>query len=168
MRYTHSHIIFHWLTALLVLGLVVSGLAYSFELADKGALNAHQVMGQALLVVVTLRVIARLARRPDKVDLGHASWERILAGAVHLGLYALLIAFIVTGYVSASALSNNMLLLPGDLAFARSDTGEVLLEIHYALKWVLLALFGLHFAGAMKHALVDRDNTLSSMWFSKT
>ena len=33
---------------------------------------------------------------------------------------------------------------------------------------VLLALFGLHLAGAMKHALVDRDNTLSSMWFSKT
>ncbi|MEO1239249.1 MAG: cytochrome b/b6 domain-containing protein [Pseudomonadota bacterium] len=167
MQYAHSHIIFHWLTALLVLGLVASGLAYSFELADKGALNAHQIMGQALIVVVALRILTRVVKRPAKADTGHAGWERALAGAVHLGLYALLIAFIVTGYVSASALSNNMLLFPGDLAFARSDTGEVLLEVHYALKWVLLALFGLHFAGAMKHALIDRDNTLSSMWFSK-
>lgn len=168
MRYMHSHIIFHWLTALLVLGLVGSGLAYSFELADKDALNAHQVMGQALIVVVALRIATRLSHRPVKADLGHKGWERTLAGAVHLGLYGLLIAFIVTGYISASALSNNMLVFPGDLAFARSDIGETLLEVHYSLKWVLLALFGLHFAGAMKHALIDRDNTLSSMWFSKT
>ena len=168
MRYTHSHITFHWLTALLVLGLVASGLAYSFELADKGALNAHQLMCHALIIVVTLRILTRVVKRPAKADLGHAGWERALASAVHLGLYGLLIAFIVTGYVSASALSNNMLLIPGDLAFARSDTGEVLLEVHYALKWALLALFGLHFAGAMKHTLIDRDGTLSAMWFSKT
>ncbi|MEL7462353.1 MAG: cytochrome b/b6 domain-containing protein [Pseudomonadota bacterium] len=168
MQYARSHIVFHWLTAVLVLGLVGSGLAFSFELAGKGALNAHQIMGQALIVVVALRILTRIARAPAPADLGHAAWERRLAGAVHLGLYGLLIAFIVTGYVSASALSSNMLLFPADLAFARSDTGETLLEVHYALKWALLALFGLHFAGAMKHMLIDRDDTFSSMWFSKT
>lgn len=168
MLYSHVHIVFHWLTALLVVGLVGSGLAYSFELADKGALNAHQVMGQALIVVVAMRIFTRVVHRPAKADLGHAGWERALAGAVHLSLYGLLIAFIITGYVSASALSNNMLLVPGDLGFARSDTGETLLEVHYALKWALLALFGMHLAGAMKHTLIDRDSTLSSMWFSKT
>lgn len=168
MTYNRAHITFHWLTAVLVLGLVGSGLAYSFELADKPALTAHQIMGQALIVVVTFRIITRLARRPQPAQHAHARWERVLAGLVHVLLYGLLICFIVTGYVSASALTNNVLLFPGDLAFARSDTGEALLEMHYALKWALLVVFGLHFAGAMKHALIDRDDTLSSMWFSKT
>ena len=168
MRYTHSHITFHWLTALLVLGLVASGHANSFEQADKGALNAHQLMGQALIIVVTLRILTRVVKRPAKAALVHAGWVRALASAVQLCLFCLLIAVFVTGDESASDLSNNMLLIPGDLAFARSDTGEVLLEVHYALKWALLALFGLHFAGAMKHTLIDRDGTLSAMWFSKT
>ena len=96
----------------------------------------------------------------------HAAWEKALSSSIHFALYAALLVFVVTGYVSASALRDTSLLFPVDLAFARSDTGEMLLETHYAMKWVLLALLSLHIAGAIKHLVIDRDQTLSNMWFS--
>ncbi len=81
----------------------------------------------------------------------------------HLGLYTALITMTVTGYVAASALGQTALALPVSQSFARSDIGEALLLTHLALKWVLLALVGLHLAGVLKHALQDRDGTLSRM-----
>ena len=97
----------------------------------------------------------------------HKPWERFLAGLVHLCLYLSLILFVCTGYVAASALSNNILILPLDIGFARGATGEAILETHYFMKWVLLVLFSLHLAGALKHLFIDRDTTFSSMWFAR-
>lgn len=165
MTYSTAQITFHWLTVLLLLVLIGSGLAYSYEWAGREALQAHQIAGQALIVILGFRLIARFSHHVPHAE-GHAVWERTLASGVHVALYLCLIAFVVTGYVSASALTNNMLSFPVSRSFARSDTGEILLEIHYLLKWVLLGLFTLHFAGALKHMIIDRDGTMSRMLFS--
>lgn len=165
-RYSLSQKALHWITAVLVLCLVLTGLAYLYEWADEGVIDWHQIAGQILIIVVVFRIIARLRRRVPH-NPAHARWERGLAAGVHLLLYALLIAFVVTGYVSASALKDNALLLPVDIGFARSDLGEQFLEAHYALKWALLAVLGLHLAGVVKHVVIDRDTTFSSIWFSK-
>jgi len=166
--YSSQQIAFHWLTFALVLIMAGTGLAYSYEWADSGAMTAHQVAGQLLIVVLLLRLMTR-ARTGAPAPLGtHTITERRLAQVVHIGLYAVLIAFVVTGYVSASAETRNALLAPVGLGFARSDTGEALLETHYALKWALLTLFALHIAGALKHALIDRDATLSRMLSTTT
>ncbi|MEO0916599.1 MAG: cytochrome b/b6 domain-containing protein, partial [Pseudomonadota bacterium] len=80
-------------------------------------------------------------------------------------LYAALIALVLTGYVAASALGDTRLLFPIDRTFARSDIGETLLDAHFSLKWVLLALLTLHLGAALKHAVFDRDGTFSGMAF---
>ncbi|WP_341368318.1 cytochrome b/b6 domain-containing protein [Yoonia sp. BS5-3] len=166
MKYSKTQVVYHWLTAALIFVMLGTGLAYRFDLADRAALNAHQIAGQLLIVVLALRVGARLMRRRPVTRHQHAAWERLLAGAVHFGLYGTMIAFVITGYVSASALSSNSLIAPVDITFARSDTGEWLLDIHYMLKWVLLGFFGLHLAGALKHLLIDRDDSFSHMTFT--
>lgn len=167
MKYSNAQVAYHWLTALLILLMLGTGFAYRFELADKAALTAHQIAGQLLIFVLALRLITRMTRRKGTDTAEHALWEQVLASTVHIGLYASTIAFVVTGYVSASALTNNSLIAPVDIAFARSDTGEILLEIHYLLKWVLLGFFALHFAGAMKHLIIDRDGSFSNMTFTR-
>jgi len=154
----------HWVTAFLMLGMIATGLMYFFEIASKQVISLHQVMGQLLIVVVACRLIAKARNTPPSHE-QHAMWERVLAGIVQVALYGLIIAFLVTGYVSASALTSNSLLFPVDLAFARSATGEAFLNTHYTLKWVLLGLLSLHIAGAMKHHFIDRDTTLTSIWF---
>jgi len=35
--------------------------------------------------------------------------------------------------------------------------------IHWGLAWTLMGLVGLHAAAAIKHQLIDKDNTLARM-----
>ena len=165
-RYSNRQILFHWASFVLILAMAGSGLAYSFDLADKGAMIFHQIAGQILIVVLALRLITRFTTKVPTAAKTHAKWEQVLAHIVHIGLYLVMIAFVVTGYVAASGEIENALLAPISLTFARSDTGEALLDMHYMLKWALLTLFALHLAGALKHAVIDRDKTLSRMTFS--
>lgn len=58
---------------------------------------------------------------------------------------------------------DNVLLVPPPLNWARSDIGEHLISVHYAMKWIMLGLLALHIAGA----LIDRDRTLARMWFGQ-
>lgn len=169
-KFSNLQITFHWLTAILVLALVGSGLAFTYEIAGAGreTIIAHQIVGQMLIALLVFRIAARLARKTPEIKTAHAAWERALAGSVHLALYGALIGFVVTGYVSASAMRTNALVAPVDIGFARSDLGEAFLELHFALKWALLGLLGLHIAGALKHQIIDRDSTLSNMLFKSS
>lgn len=154
---------YHWISAALILALAASGMLYFWEIADGAAIRVHQVIGQFLIVLLAGRLLAKFRAGRRAADLSHALWERLLAGCVQIALYAAMIVAVVTGYVSASALRENMLLLPVDLAFARSDIGETMLETHYLMKWVLLGLVTLHISGALKHHFIDRDDTLRNM-----
>jgi cytochrome b561 len=50
-----------------------------------------------------------------------------------------------------------------DLIGKSPELGDMLKEAHEALNLALLALVGLHVAGALKHTLIDRDGTLRRM-----
>jgi len=167
MKYSTAQVAYHWLTLLLLVVMGSTGMAYSFEVAEHDAMWVHQITGQALILVLALRIISRLSNPPRSAGPAVAAWQHLAAQAVHLALYLCLIAYVLTGYVSASAESTNALVAPLSFAFARSDFGELLLETHYILKWVLLGLVGLHVAAALKHHLWDKDTTLTHMTFSK-
>ncbi len=166
-KYSHTHRVLHWLTAVLIVVMAASGMSYYLEWSDDFALGLHQIVGQILIVVVVVRIIVRLAQRTRSVELTHERWERLLATTVHLALYAAMVVYVVTGYVAASALRDNLLTNPLALDFARSDLGEVLLETHYSMKWVLLALVTIHLSAALKHHFWDRDDTFFHIWFHK-
>lgn len=168
MSYSNRQIILHWATFALILLMVSTGMAYFYEIGGDGVMRVHQLAGQLLIVVLAWRLVTRFTKGGPPALQTHAAWERMLAHLVHIGLYLVMIAFVVTGYVSASAETDNALLAPVSLSFARSDFGELLLEVHYALKWALLALFALHFGGALKHQIIDRDKTLSRMLFTSS
>lgn len=161
--YTTLQMTLHWTIAVIILSLAFSGLAYAHDLLDNRALIFHQIGGQVLILLLIVRIAIKLQRGAPAPSAHHSRLERGLAYAVHLGLYGVMIAFTATGLVAASALSNPFLVIPLDRGFARSDLGEQILYVHFALKWVLLALFVLHLAGTLKHAIIDRDGTLARM-----
>ena len=168
MRYTNTQVLLHWITALLVVAMIATGALYSNDIGDDLPINIHQIVGQALIVVLILRLLVRSRHKAPPPNPSHQRWERALSGVVHFALYLALIVFVASGYVSASAFSESLLALPVDIGFARSDTGELILEVHFLMKFILAALLLLHIAGALKHAFVDRDKTLSRMWFSSS
>jgi cytochrome b561 len=162
MKYANAQIIYHWVSALLILVMILTGLAYSFEWAGAWVIRAHQTAGQGFIVVLVLRVMAKLMHRSSYQG-PHMVMEKIAALVVHGALYICMIAFAITGYISASGLNNPFLIWPADKSFARSDLGEMILDWHYALKWVLLVLVTLHILGALKHLIWDKDDTFSHM-----
>ncbi|PJI85408.1 cytochrome b561 [Yoonia maricola] len=163
MRYSRAQIVYHWLTVAVLAFMVLSGLAYNYDWIDTGSIRFHQLLGQIFIVLLAARLITRLIYpvTPDHAD--HTAFEVIAARIVHGGLYLCMIAYVFTGYIAASGLRDPMLLAPVNQAFARSDAGEWLLEAHFTLKWILLALFTLHFAGALKHLLWQQNKPISNM-----
>ena len=167
MRYPYGIIVLHWTTAALMFALATSGLLYSYKIVGSNALIFHQWGGQLLLVFVLIWVAIRLAFRVGPRNPDHAWWEKALAALVKITLYALLVAYVITGYVTASGLRSTELLFPINVAFARSDIGDLFMEAHFTLKWVLLAVLALHVLGTLKHSLIDRDKTLRNIWIIK-
>ena len=115
-----------------MLALAASGLLYSYKIVGQNALIFHQWGGQILFVLVFIWIGVRLAlgvgpRNPD-----HVWWEKMLVSLVKILLYALLIAYVVTGYVTASDIRSTELLFPINVALARSDLGDLFMEAHFA------------------------------------
>lgn len=163
MKYSNAQIAYHWLSFVLIGVMAATGLAYSYEWVEGDVMRVHQMAGQLLIAVLALRLGTRLIRRSPAKATSHKLWERRLANIVQLALYGVMIAYVASGYISASAETSNILIAPVSLGFARSDLGEQILYLHYNLKWVLLGLVALHIGGALKHALIDRDDTLAQM-----
>lgn len=163
MKYSKAQIIYHWLTVAVLIAMVLSGLAYTYDWIDKGSMGFHQIAGQAFIAILIMRLIARLTHPTKAGRTHHTSFEDLMARTVHGGLYICMIAYVVTGYVAASGLRDPMLLAPVNQGFARSDTGELFLEAHFALKWILLALFTIHIVAVLKHRFWDKDATNSNM-----
>jgi cytochrome b561 len=170
-RYGTIPQLLHWLTV----GLVV--LAWALGTFDdalpKGAarsagLFVHISVGIAILAVLTVRVLWRLADPPplpESTVLG-VLLER--AGRLaHYGLYALLIAVPVAGIVLQFARGDALPLFglfeiaspwTADRAFVRSVKG-----VHELLANGLMILAGLHAAAAFVHHWIFRDRTLVRM-----
>ena len=167
MRYSYGIIVLHWTTAALMLALAISGLLYSYQVVGSNALIVHQWGGQLLLVIVFIWIGVRLAFGVGPRNSDHVWWEKMLAALVKITLYILLIAYVVTGYVTASGLRSTELLFPINVAFARSDLGDLFMEAHFTLKWVLFGVLALHLLGTLKHSFIDRDNTFRNIWITR-
>ncbi len=166
MIYSKAQIAYHWASALLVLIMAGTGLAYSYELTGDGIMTIHQIAGQLFIVILVLRIMNKATHRTSAPTVASSEVMHRVAQVVHLSLYACLIAYLATGYIAASAETDSSLVAPISLALARSDMGETLLELHYLLKWVLLGLLSLHIAAALKHQYWDKDASLSNMTFN--
>ncbi len=96
----------HWITATLILCLIPMGLFVSVLKAgspDRAEfLAAHQSLGLAVLGVAGLRLLWLLVSPPPAPPAGSPPWGHRLARAVHIGLYGLILAFPVSGFLASA------------------------------------------------------------------
>jgi cytochrome b561 len=161
----------HWATVLLVFAAWLLGI-FGDDLpkgvARDAGLFIHMAAGLAVIVIVALRVLWRIADpppAPEATPLG--VWLDRLGRFAHVALYGLLVAVPVTGIVLEFARGQPLPLFglaeiaspwPADRAFARSVK-----EVHELLAHVLVALAVAHAAAALAHHWVFRDRTLQRM-----
>lgn len=104
-RYTSVAIILHWLIAALILfnfavGYFMEGLPLPFRFT---VVFLHISSGITVLALTVMRVIWRLTHEPPSYSARMKAWERHLAHAVHVFLYAAMVLMPLTGWAIISA-----------------------------------------------------------------
>ncbi|MBS0325623.1 MAG: cytochrome b [Proteobacteria bacterium] len=160
----------HWLVVLLVLVEYIVAIL----MPDIGPrtqpgplIDLHFSFGVVIVLVMAVRLFARLAA-PVALDMPDApAWERRSASLTHVLFYVLLIVAPFLGWASASAHSLpvsvfGLVPLPA-IAAPRARWALVAGDIHKVAMWATLALIGLHALAALYHHFVRHDRVLLRM-----
>jgi cytochrome b561 len=163
--------LFHWITVLLLLGMFPAGAIMVQEGLSRPVQDAlfifHKNVGSVLLVLVLLRLAWRAISPPPPQPAAMPGWQQRLSGLVHVGLYAMLLFMVVTGYVRVGT-GGFPLELADALGVPRLPRSDAVADLasaaHFWGRFVLLGLILLHVAGALQHALIRRDGVMARMW----
>lgn len=162
--------LFHWVTAIGVIGLIGVGL-WMDELPnspDKVKVFAlHKSVGITVLAILLLRILWRFIDKRPPYPGGMPKWQRVASEVSHFLLYVVLLAQILSGWLYNSA-SNFALQWFGLVQLPRlsGPDRELRSAAHdwHETGWiVLLVLVAIHVAAALKHHFIDRDATLARM-----
>jgi cytochrome b561 len=168
-RYGYVAQTLHWaIVALLVvqvtLGKIADGLPVGFERLV--VMSRHKSFGITILGIALLRLAWRWIDRPPPLP-PMPGWQRFAAHVSHHGLYVLLFALPLTGWLMSSAANRpaswfGLVQLP-DFIAPDAALKERFEEAHEFLVNALFVVAGLHVAAALKHQFVDRDGLLMRM-----
>ena len=163
----------HWgmalhIFAMLIFGTYIANMKVGFD--NLHLFDWHKASGLIALVLV----LARLGWRyyspvPGTLTRGTKPAELLLAHAVHLVLYNVMILMPLTGWIASSAVGLDItffgLFRIPFIAPASEATEHLFFTIHGILAYVLIVAVIIHIAGALKRHFVLKDNTLRRMWF---
>jgi cytochrome b561 len=160
----------HWATLLCIVIAVATVLLCEI-VGDKFwrqlLVESHRQLGLLVLLGVAMRLYAR--QRYGMAD--HMSDlpkpMRLMAGAVQICLYSLLVALPLLGWATTNAHNLPVRLfglipLPL-LAETDAELADQLSDYHVLAAWALLALVSMHAAAALFHHFIRRDAVLLAM-----
>lgn len=163
-------ILFHWLSAVTVIGLFALGLwmvdlNYYHPWYNR-APDIHKSVGLLLFGLLAARLLWRLANPVPEHEPG-PRWEHRLADIVHWLIYLLLFAILASGYLIPTAVGQPVAVfdwfeVPA-LVTTIDNQETVAGDWHKYLSWTLIGLLVLHIAGALKQHFINRNRTLKRM-----
>lgn len=171
-RYSAVAIVLHWLIAAAIAFQI--GLGWRMDAPRSpqtfAVFQLHKSVGITILVLTLARLAWRLMFRPPPYPSTMRPAERLLAHAVHVGFYVLLLALPLSGWmiVSSSKVAVPTFLygtipwphIPGIRGLEAAHKAAVnagAVRTHLILVWLALAAILLHVAGALKHQFEQRD-----------
>lgn len=169
-RYTPTAISLHWLIALLIFMAFPLGI-YMHELPlspDKLRLYSyHKWIGVTVFMLAVIRVYWRATHVPPALPDNMPNWEKFAAHATHYALYALIFIIPLSGWLMSSAKGFQtvwfgVLPLP-DLLDKDKELGDLLLQVHKLLNFLLFGLVLAHVGAALKHHFIQHDDILARM-----
>ncbi|MEQ1577936.1 MAG: cytochrome b [Hyphomicrobium sp.] len=169
--FDRTSIILHWLVAAGLLGMIPFGiwLAYLESGPDKTALvQIHKSFGVLVGTAAVLRIAWHIKAGVPAQANAHSRWERQLARFVQIGLLSFSVALPLSGIVKSITYARPVQvfgypLIPKLIVEKNTTMNELATLSHSAFAWCLAGLIALHVAGALKHHLIDRDDTSRRM-----
>jgi cytochrome b561 len=176
-RYSNGAIVLHWAIA----GLIISNIIIGVRMRDmEGAskldfIQAHESIGLSVMMLSLIRIGWRVVHRPPTLPPDMRRWERWLAHSVHAGLYLIMFALPLSGWILVStkitlppislfgAVPWPWFPIVHDLASSNpKEFGGTAALAHVLLGRITLLLILLHLAGAIKH-MTFRDGIVWRM-----
>jgi cytochrome b561 len=170
-RYDAVAISLHWLTAFLIIFMLVFG----EDLMDRrypdimGA-TWHASIGAAILILSVLRLVWRLTSPAPLLPPTMKPWEVQLSRITHIIFYVMMIGLPITGWL---AFSETVAKHPGFVGTSFFGLFPILQvpsavdfpfdDLHGLGSNLMIALVALHVLAALKHQFMDDDNLLSRM-----
>lgn len=159
----------HWITALIILGLLPVGFYMTlmeFSETKLTLYGLHKSFGLIVLILAFVRVFSWLIiRKPSHLD-SHATWEKFAAKVAHVVLYVSLFLMPFSGWVMSSAgdfpISFFGIAVP-DIIEKNEEIFKLSRQVHEFSSYALICVIGMHVLGALKHHFVDKDTTLRRM-----
>jgi len=161
----------HWISALTVLGLFVVGywmvdLTYYSEWYKTAPLW-HKSIGVLLLIASLFRLFWRFYSPAPKAITSHSKQVKLSSSLAHIAIYILLFTLMTSGYLISTADGRGIAVFNW---FSVPTLGEIFSEqadiaglIHKYVAYALIALSLLHAVAAVKHHVIDKDDTLKRM-----
>jgi cytochrome b561 len=161
----------HWITAVLVLGLISVGIIMS-QLLDSGPLqdrlyNLHRSTGVLILPLAIVRLLYRFSNPPLPLIDEIPAFQRFAAESMHWGLYLVLIVQPLVGWAATSAYRAPIVVfglfeLPPILA-QNQALSEQLFAVHRVLGILMAVMVCAHAGAALYHHFIRRDRVLMRM-----
>jgi cytochrome b561 len=158
----------HWTTAALLVIVFTIGISMTRWVAEEDKLRVyswHEWAGLTVFALTALRVWRRT--RHAGPPIGLPAGERFARAAVHLAIYAILLAQPIIGWTMTSAFGFDIIylgLVPlPRLVEQNRELAEQLQEIHEAVAIALFLLILLHLAAIAKHQVIARDGIMRRM-----
>lgn len=169
-RYGWVAVVLHWgvgglIVAALGLGLYMEELPFSPE--KLRLFGIHKSLGLLILALVCVRLLWRITQTQPGVVGSLPLWQKLAARWTHRLLYILMVGMPLSGWVMSSAagfpVSFFGLFVVPDLVAPSAPIQETAHAVHETLGLLLMALIGVHVLAALKHHVVDKDETLRRM-----
>lgn len=167
-RYGVIAIFFHWVMAILILGLLCIGIymvRLNISIEKLNLYSWHKEYGYLVLFLACARLLWRCLNQVPILSL--AKFEKFAARSVHWLFYFCMFGMPITGWVITSAAGMpasffGLFVIPAIVA--PSEEIRLLFEIiHEWLGYALIVLICMHTAAALKHHFINKDSILRRM-----
>jgi cytochrome b561 len=172
--YTPTARRYHWWTVAFVFAMFPLGKAMDYrgnhlniwDNTTNVLYSTHKVLGILLLVLVITRLVYRLRNGapPDEPTL--EPWQKLVSHLTHWGLYGLLIAMPLLGWLGVSLYGARDIFglfnLP-PLAAQNQEAAKFVFTLHGAGAMLLFLAIGAHIGAAIYHHVIRKDGVLRRM-----
>ena len=160
----------HWLIAILVLGLLCVGVAFSYipKELEKMLMPYHKSAGVTLLILMIVRLCWTLVNPSPRLPETMSFLEKFAAKFMVFLLYVVVIAMCLSGIVMTLAGGHPLPFWSfGEIHLSFIPLDKSLSSFvrpwHTYLAWTIFALFVIHTLAALKHHFIDHDDVLKRM-----
>ena len=171
--------ILHAIVGLSMISLIAVGI-YMHETKTFALYDIHKSFGVLIFAFALSRVIVRVKEGwPKPLETNTAKLQLIVAKVIHWGLIVSTVLYPVSGMMMSGAGGHGIPLFGIELLASNYDAvtqkavplNETLAslghELHESLTGVLILFIVLHVVGALKHHIIDKDETIKRMFSFK-